>query len=138
MEIQGKIIAALPPRSGVSAKGTQWQVNTYVLETADRYPKRMAFEVFGADKAAQFNIQIGEELKVNFDIDANEYQDRWFNQIRAWKVERPYLGQALQSAPQQSAFQNAFPPQQQQTAQPPQQQQSAKGAPAGGTDDLPF
>ena len=33
-------------------------------------------------------IQMGEELTVSFDIDARQWQDRWFNSIRAWKVER--------------------------------------------------
>ena len=35
-----------------------------------------------------FNIQSGEELRVSFDIDAREYQGKWFNSLRAWKVER--------------------------------------------------
>ena len=48
----------------------------------------MCFDVFGADKIEQFNIQMGEELTVSFDVDARQWQDRWFNSIRAWKVER--------------------------------------------------
>jgi hypothetical protein len=48
----------------------------------------MCFDVFGADKIEQFNIQENEELTVSFDIDARQWQDRWFNSIRAWKVER--------------------------------------------------
>ena len=48
----------------------------------------MCFDVFGEDKINQFNIQAGEELTVHFDIDAREWQGRWFNSIRAWKVER--------------------------------------------------
>ena len=48
----------------------------------------MCFDVFGADKIAQFNIQAGEELNVFFDVDAREWNGRWFNSIRAWKVER--------------------------------------------------
>lgn len=130
MELQGKIIAALPPRSGVSANGTQWQVNTYVIETAGDYPRKMAFEVFGADRVENFNIQLNEELVVSFDIDAREYQGRWFNSIRAWKVERPNAGQAMQPTAQPSAFADPFPPAQQQQA--PAQQQ---GQP---NDDLPF
>lgn len=60
----------------------------YVIETHDQYPRKMCFDVFGADKIAQFNIQAGEELTVSFDIDAREWNGRWFNSIRAWKVER--------------------------------------------------
>ena len=48
----------------------------------------MCFNVFGADKIAQFNIQAGDELTVSFDINAREYNGRWYNDIRAWKVER--------------------------------------------------
>ena len=60
----------------------------YVLETHEQYPKKLCFNVFGADKIAQFNIQAGEEMTVSFDINAREYNGRWYNDIRAWRVER--------------------------------------------------
>ena len=88
MELAGKVIAVLEPRGGVSKSGNQWKVQEYVIETHDQYPRRMCFDVFGEDKIQQFNIQVGEELNVSFDIDAREWQGRWFNSIRAWKVER--------------------------------------------------
>ncbi len=88
MEFTGKIIAVLQPRGGVSKSGNEWKVQEYVIEDHGQYPRRMCFDVFGADKIEQFNIQMGEELTVSFDIDARQWQDRWFNSIRAWKVER--------------------------------------------------
>ena len=89
MEITGKIIAVLPERSGVSARtGTEWRCASYVLETLEQYPRKMNFEVFGVDRIQQFNMQVGETMVVSFDIDAHEYQGRWFNSIRAWKVDR--------------------------------------------------
>lgn len=89
MEITGKIIAVLPERGGVSQRtGSEWKVQEYVLETQEQYPRKMCFDVFGVDKIAQFGIKIGEDMTVSFDIDAREYQGRWFNSIRAWKVER--------------------------------------------------
>lgn len=88
MELAGKVIAVLEPKGGVSKNGNEWKVQEYVIETHDQYPRRMCFDVFGADKIQQFNIQVGEELNVFFDIDAREWQGRWFNSIRAWKVER--------------------------------------------------
>lgn len=89
MEITGKIIAVLPERSGVSARsGSEWRCASYVLETMEQYPRKMVFEVFGTDRIQQFNIQAGETMMVSFDIDAREYQGRWFNSIRAWKVDR--------------------------------------------------
>ena len=89
MELTGKIIAVLPERGGTSARtGSEWKLGTYVLETMDQYPRKMCFEVFGADRIQQFNIQLGEILTVSFDIDAHEYQGRWFNGIRAFRVDR--------------------------------------------------
>ena len=88
MELAGKVIAVLEPRSGVSKTGNEWKVQEYVIETHDQYPRKMCFDVFGADKIAQFNIQVGEELNVYFDVDAREWNGRWFNSIRAWKGVR--------------------------------------------------
>ena len=89
MELTGKIIAVLPERSGVSARtGSEWKMASYVLETMEQYPRKMMFNVFGADRIAQFNIQLGETLTVSFDIDSREYNGRWYNDIRAWKVDR--------------------------------------------------
>lgn len=89
LEITGRIIAVLDKRTGVSnATGTAWSVQQYVIETHEQYPKKMCFDVFGEDRIKQFAIQIGEEVTVSFDLDAREYQGRWYNSIRAWKVER--------------------------------------------------
>lgn len=89
MEIQGKIIFAAEPRTGVSARTSQpWKSQDFVIETHDTYPRKCMFSVFGEDKLHQFNIQVGDELTVSFDIDAHEYQGRWYNSIRAWKVVR--------------------------------------------------
>ena len=88
MEITGKIIAVLPERGGVSKTGNEWKTQEYVIETHEQYPRKVCFNVFGADKIAQFNIQAGEEMTVSFDINAREYNGRWYNDIRAWRVER--------------------------------------------------
>ena len=96
MEIQGKIIAVLPTRSGTSARGTQWSSQTAVIETQEQYPKKLAFDVIN-DKIEQLNIQLGEILTVQFDINAREYNGRWFNSVNAWNVIRQ-----TQQAPAQS------------------------------------
>lgn len=87
MEMSGRITHVLEARGGTSARtGNAWKVQSYVLETSEQYPKHLCFEVFGEDKINLFNIQVGQEVTVSFDVDAHEYQGRWYNQIRAWKV----------------------------------------------------
>lgn len=120
------MIAVLEPKGGTSRNGNEWKVQEYVIETHDQYPRRMCFDVFGDDKIKQFNIQVGEELNVSFDIDAREWQGRWFNSIRAWKVERvaaPQMG-APEPAPE-APF-------------PPASSAPADFAATDEKDDLPF
>lgn len=87
MELTGKVIAVLAARSGSSSKsGNAWMVQEYVVEIPGQYPKRCMFAVFGEDRIKQFNIQAGEDITVQFDIDAREYNGRWYNDIRAYNV----------------------------------------------------
>lgn len=89
MDFTGKIIFALPAKSGLKKNGESWKSQEFVIEnTEGQYPKKMCFNVFGDDKINSFDIKLGEELKVSFDIDAKQWQERWFNSINAWKVER--------------------------------------------------
>ena len=129
MELQGKVIAVLPARSGVSARG-EWKSQSFVIETHDSFPRKMVFDVFGEERLTRFNIQLGQEVNVSFDIDAHEYNGRWFNNIRAFDVRlvdpntvsAAPAAQAAPAAPQQPA--NApFPPQPEQSNR---------------DDDLPF
>ena len=105
MELTGKIIAALDKRSGTSARtGNTWASQEFVIEVPganEQYPRRCVFTVFGEDRLANMNIQVGEQLTVSFDIDAHEYNGRWFNDIRAWKVD--HVANQPQSAPAPSS-----------------------------------
>lgn len=98
MEITGKITHILEARSGQSARtGSSWTSQSFVIEAIEpgrQFPTRCVFDVFGEDRLRQFNIQAGEVLTVSFDLDAREYNGRWFNSIRACKVERAQIDPA--------------------------------------------
>lgn len=127
MEIEGKIIQVLEARGGTSTRtGSPWKSQSYVLEIPGAFPRRMVFDVFGEDKINSMNIQEGQDLRVSFDIDAREYQGRWYNSIRAWKVEP--AGMAAPVAASQTPF--AAPPVGEPVAAPLAAEES--------TDDLPF
>ena len=88
MEITGRIIQVLPEVGGTSKAGNEWKKQEYILETQDAYPKKICFQIFGADRIKEAAIQAGETLTVSFDIESREYQGRWFTNINAWKVDR--------------------------------------------------
>jgi hypothetical protein len=130
MELTGKIIAVLPANSGVSNRtGNPWMSQEFVIEVPGQYPRKCVFRVFGEDRIKQFNIQQGEDLTIQFDIDAHEYNGRWFNEIRAYNVVR---GQVQPAAGMQQAA--PFPPAGATAPFPPAQEPAAEGS----ADDLPF
>lgn len=135
MELTGKIIAVLPERGGVSQRsGSEWKAQTFVLETInEQFPRKLVFDVFGADRLANFAIKAGEVMTVSFDIDAHEFNGRWFNDIRAWKVDRNVAAAPAEAAaPQAPAY--AAP-----AAAPQAPQYDTPQAPGqGSVDDLPF
>ena len=135
MDLTGKVIAIMQPRSGTSSRtGNAWMTQEYVIEVPGQYPRKMLFNIFGEDRIKQFNIQAGEEITVQFDIDAREYNGRWFNDIRAYNIIR---GQIAQTVPQPTTIvpQQDAAPQNAATAPfPPAQEPAGEGA----ADDLPF
>ena len=137
MELQGKVIAALPERSGVSARG-EWKSQEFVIEYQEgQYPRHLVFTVFGADRLQRFNIQVGQTVLVAFDIDAHEWNGRWFTDIRAFDVRLVDPNAVAAQAPiqQNVVSPSAAPAVDANPAAPFPPQQEATGE---ATDDLPF
>lgn len=86
MEITGKVVAVLELQSGTSKKGSEWKKRDFVIETLDeKFPKKVCFTLFG--DRADACPSIDSVVNVAFDIDAHEYNGKWFNSVNAWKVD---------------------------------------------------
>ena len=123
VKLTGVITQALPPQYGVSQRtGNQWASQEYVMQHDNgQFEKYVSFRVMGQEKIAQFNIQVGQYITVCLDINAHEYNGRWYNEISAFKIEYPGVQQQMpqQMQPQQMPpVQGGMPPQQ----MPPQAQ----------------
>lgn len=133
MDITGNIIAALPAVSGTSQRsGNTWKKQDFVLEIPGAWPRHLCFTVFGEDHLKQMDIKQGEQnVTVFFEIDAHPYQDKWYNEIRAYNIirhnaqqQQPAGSVGNGSAVAQSSAQPAAPAQPQGDDKP--------------ADDLPF
>ena len=139
MEFTGRIIKVLDQRAGVSSRtGNPWKMQDFVIEeTVGQFPKRMVFNVFGEENLNRFNIQEGQELTVSFDINAREYNGRWYNDVRVWNVVAAAAAQPIAAVQPAVAVQPAapFPPADQAPAAPAQ---NAFEAAPDESSDLPF
>lgn len=105
MEIQVKVIKILGEQRFTSKKnGKEYVRNSFVGETNGQYPKRVAFTVMDEEKYKQMGIVVGGSYSVSFDIDAREWNDKWFTDCLAWKAVRldnaAQGQQQVQSSPQ--------------------------------------
>lgn len=156
MQITGNIVVVCPIKSGVSQQGKEWQSLDFVVEIPGQYPKRVVLNIFGQDKINQLNPQVGEQnVTVDFDIDAHEYNGRFFNQVRAWNITRLGQQQGGYQQPPQGGYQQggqqwgannqqagaqaaAQAQQQAMRSAVPNGQPAGAPPPAGDADNLPF
>ena len=116
MEIEGLVLAIMPPTNGISRSGKEWYKQEFVLETREQYPKKVVFSRMNKEKIDKYPISQGQAVKVSFDIDAREFNGKWYNSLTAWKVE----GIEGDVAIQQAAVEN--PKQEVRPQRPPTQQ----------------
>lgn len=147
LQVTGVVTNIMPVMQGTSKSGNAWAKQQFVITTQEQYPKMICFTAFGQDKIDQFALKLNEQVTVCFDINAHEFNGRYYNDINAWNVMRP----GAQQQQQQGGYQQQSPvaaQQQAQQQQMQQMQQAVGGAPFpnptanqggnGGKDDLPF
>ena len=134
MQIQGNIVKVFEPRSGTSSSGKQWSSLDFVVEMPGQYTRRVVLNIFGEDRIKTLAPKEGEvNVVVDFDIDAHEYNGRFYNEIKAWNITRTVQQNAASVT---TTLQGAAPPMNPQNPFPPQQ--PAAQASSQKSDDLPF
>ena len=134
MEINGTIIQLQPLQSGEGRNGP-WKKQDYILQTNEQYPKKICFNFWG-DKIDQFNLQVGDNIKLSFDIESREFNGKWYTDVRGWKAEKAASSaSAAEGAPAPEAYNAPAPP------PPPPADNFPFGSPGDNGDngnDLPF
>lgn len=148
MELTGILIKKVGEREGVSQRnGLPWRMAEYLVEVPGQYPRHTVFSVSDGQvgRIARFDSLIGKNVTVSFDLDAHEYNGRWFNDITAWGIMEYVASTTRQAninaAQQQTGEQQAGEQQagEQQANAPFPPHVDANGKPTKeGTDDLPF
>lgn len=138
MEKTGIIIAKVDDRSGQSEHGA-WRIASFVLQTTEQYSHKICFDVSDGSmgRIAAFEAMMNKHVTVSFDIDAHEYNGRWFNSIRAYKaVEVTHDNSATRTQPKQDFRPQPTPPPSAATIQP--EQPLPEELEIGEKEDLPF
>ncbi len=130
LEIEGRIARKLNVQTGTSSRGA-WSKQEFVIEYQEgNFPAQLCMNVWGEDKVRELDkYQVGDKVKISFNLSSREYNGRWYTDVRAWRIEP-----AGQAAPVQAET-YAQPAAGYQTAPMP----TIDDMPGDdGSDDLPF
>ena len=102
LEIEGRIAHKLNVQTGTSSRGA-WSKQEFVIEYQDgNFPTQLCMNVWGDDKVKELDkYQVGDKVKVSFNLSSREYNGRWYTDVRAWRIEPSGLAQA---APVQETY----------------------------------
>jgi len=83
-ELSGKVKVILDEQTFASGFNKREFV---VTDDADKYPQDIKFACV-KDKVELVNkLSVGDKVKVTFNIRGNEYQEKYYVNLEAWKVE---------------------------------------------------
>ena len=136
LEIEGTLSQKLPVQSGNSARGP-WVKQEFVLEYPDgNFTAKACFLAWGQDKVQDLGkYQVGDKVKVSFNLKSREYNGRWYNDLQIWKIAP---AGAQPAAPAQPAPQAKPAPQAPAWQQAPAPTLEDMPADSDGAEDLPF
>ena len=104
LELEGRIVRKLGVQSGTSARGA-WSKQEFVFEYQEgNFPTQVCMNVWGDDKVKELDkYQVGDKVKISFNLSSREYNGRWYTDVRAWRIE------PAGSAPQQPGYAQPAP-----------------------------
>lgn len=91
LKLTGQIKIIKEVVSGTTKGGDEWKKVEFVIANNDGYQGQeqvFCFEIFGAekvDKFLQYN-KVGDTVDVDFNIRTNEWKEKHFTSLQAWKV----------------------------------------------------
>ena len=120
-EITGKLVK----KYETETKGESFRVRDFVISTQDgQYENFVKFQTTQDRTSIIDDMKEGDEIKVHFDLRGRQWQDKYFTNLNAWRVEAATAG----SAPTPSGSSDA-----------PNDFPTASNEPAiEADDDLPF
>lgn len=100
-----EITAKLHKVFEIQSKTEKFQAREFVLETEGQYPQFLKFQLTQDRCSLIESYKEGDQVKVHFDLRGREWNEKYFTNLNAWKIEAG----AAQSAGPPPAVDSGFP-----------------------------
>jgi len=88
LKIKGRITSKLEVETGTSKAGKEWQKGGFVIDTGAQYNPEVCFSLFGEEKIEMLSkFKEGDEVEVLFNISSREFNDKYYHNLDAWKID---------------------------------------------------
>ena len=91
MEYIGRIAKVFDVKTGLKADKSEWKSQEFIFEyfenPNDRYSDKVVLKLMN-DRIAEYDIHIGEVVRIGFGHNVREWNGTYYNDIRIYKFEK--------------------------------------------------
>jgi len=86
LSLTGKIISILKLENATSKAGKEWKKRDFVIETDDKFPKKVCLCLFGDKTDYIEGHAIGDTVTVKFNVESREYNGKWYHNLNVYQL----------------------------------------------------
>jgi hypothetical protein len=134
LELTGTLLKVMPEVNGQGKNGP-WVKQEFVIEVPDgQYSKKVCMSAWGERTNDLKRFAIGDTVRATFSVESREYNERWYTDIRAFRIEVADDNAFVGGSEAQAALASRPKP----AATPLPAVADLPSFSEGGGDDLPF
>jgi len=87
LSIKGSLIKKNDIENIENKEGKKWIKQNFLIQTPAEYNNQVCFQLFGEEKIKLLeHYNIGDQIEVFFNISSREYNNRYYHNIDAWRI----------------------------------------------------
>ncbi len=87
--VKGNIIRKLTPETISGKEGKIWKKQHFIINTGGQFNSEICFQLFGEERMQMLEkFNINDTVDVFFNLYSKKFNDRYFHNIDAWKIEK--------------------------------------------------
>lgn len=95
----GRIVYLSDIRTGVSSRtGEQWATLDVVIETMDRYPRKICGSIMSQQYISNAQLKLGESVTLQLEPRSHEFNGNWYTDLTILDVSTNGISRFVQGA----------------------------------------
>ena len=81
-----------------------FQKREFILTTDEKYPQDVKLDLYQKDCGLLDNYNIGDSVEATFNVKGNEYKDRYYVNLQAWRLQAAHGAHSTTEPPEEMAL----------------------------------